>query len=406
MTHRSRLSNNPPTPFRALLLLSVALLPTAWGQTTAQDLSVSPQTSLIVSSTNDPLRVPGSDGLVHLEYDLMLTNALSLPATVTSAEVFDAGSGDLLLRLEGAALAATAWPAPTGEAIDPVPALGLAALMIDVAVPPDSVPERLTHKISYTLPAGTPGPALVARTVNGLELAVDPREPVVIAPPLRGTNWFNANGCCVPSAPHRESRWVVDGVRYVKPEMFAVDWLRLGDGRLFRGDGSRVEQYFGYGAEVVSVADGTVVYVKGDMPDTPPLTTPTTLKTLRDYAGNNVVVEIEPGVFVTYAHLQPGSPTVEVGDRVETGQLLGLLGSSGNSTGPHLHFQLSDGPDLTASNSLPFVFDRYRHLGDVDPASVSEATFTRADAPPLKVVGPARTEEGNLPVNFALQAFR
>ena len=403
MTYHFHLPNLPLATLIAALLL--AALPAAWSQSASKDLAVSPQTALFVTATNEPLRVLSSDGQAHLEYDLMLTNALSVPATVTSVEVFDELDGSSLLRLEGDMLAAMSWPAATGEAMDPIPGRGLAAVMVDVVVPPNAVPASLTHKISYTLPDGLPGPALVARAVDGFELVVDAREPVVIAPPLRGENWFNANGCCDASA-HRGSRWVVDGVRYVKPEMFAIDWVRLGDGRLFRSDGSQVEQYFSYGAEVVSVAGGTVVYVKGDMPDTPPRTPPTTLKTLRDYAGNNVVVEIRPGVFVTYAHLQPGSPTVSVGDQVKTGQVLGLLGSSGNSDAPHLHFQLSDGPDLTAANSLPFVFDRYYHLGDIDPASMSDATFTEADAPPLKIVGPARIEEGNLPLDLALQAFR
>ena len=55
-----------------------------------------------------------------------------------------------------------------------------------------------------------------------------------------------------------------------------------------------------------------------------------------DFAGNQVVVRIQPGVFATYAHLQPGSIAVGVGEQVRTGQRLGRLGSSGNSTAPHL----------------------------------------------------------------------
>jgi murein DD-endopeptidase MepM/ murein hydrolase activator NlpD len=45
-----------------------------------------------------------------------------------------------------------------------------------------------------------------------------------------------------------------------------------------------------------------------------------------------------------------------VGDRVRTGDKLGLLGNSGNTTGPHLHFQISDRPSTLDTTSLPFVF--------------------------------------------------
>jgi murein DD-endopeptidase MepM/ murein hydrolase activator NlpD len=48
---------------------------------------------------------------------------------------------------------------------------------------------------------------------------------------------------------------------------------------------------------------------------------------------------------------------VKSGDRVRRGQVLGLLGNSGNSTGPHLHFQVSSSPE--GGNGLPFVFDSF-----------------------------------------------
>jgi murein DD-endopeptidase MepM/ murein hydrolase activator NlpD len=49
--------------------------------------------------------------------------------------------------------------------------------------------------------------------------------------------------------------------------------------------------------------------------------------------------------------------TVHVGDGVQAGDKLGLLGNSGNSTGPHLHFQISDCPSTLDTTSLPFLFE-------------------------------------------------
>ena len=142
--------------------------------------------------------------------------------------------------------------------------------------------------------------------------------------------------------------------------LFAIDWIRLEDNRLFTGDGTRNEDYFAFGAEVLAVADGTVVFVRDGMPEDTPNEPPTTLHQPLDYGGNEVVLEIAPGVYAFYAHLQPGSIRVQIGETVTTGQVLGLLGNTGNSTAPHLHFQLADGPDVLTATSLPFVIDHDR----------------------------------------------
>ena len=103
-----------------------------------------------------------------------------------------------------------------------------------------------------------------------------------------------------------------------------------------------------------------------------------------------------PAVWVTYAHLQPGSIPVALGDRVTTGQLLGRLGNTGNSTGPHLHFQLADGPDVLTSNSLPFVFDRYTLAGAIDPVA-AEAAMTGDGESRLSLVGTPQTPDWHVP---------
>jgi murein DD-endopeptidase MepM/ murein hydrolase activator NlpD len=149
--------------------------------------------------------------------------------------------------------------------------------------------------------------------------------------------------------------------------------MQLQGGRLFTGDGSRNEQYFCFGADILAAAAGTVVSVREGMPEETPNQPPVAVRKAADYAGNNVVIQVGPAIWATYAHLQPGSIRVAVGDTVAEGQLLGLLGNSGNSTSPHLHFQLSDGPDILTSTSLPFVFDGYTLAGALDPELVVAA---------------------------------
>jgi murein DD-endopeptidase MepM/ murein hydrolase activator NlpD len=82
-------------------------------------------------------------------------------------------------------------------------------------------------------------------------------------------------------------------------------------------------------------------------------------------AGNHVVVDIGEGRFAFYAHMQPGSVRVKLGDKIATGQVLGLLGNSGNTDSPHLHFHVMDGPSPLVSNGLPFVFTAFTGEGQI-----------------------------------------
>ena len=79
--------------------------------------------------------------------------------------------------------------------------------------------------------------------------------------------------------------------------------------------------------------------------------------------GNHIVVRIGKGRWAFYAHMQPGSMRVRKGDRVRQGQVLGLLGNTGNTDGPHLHFHIMDGPSPLQSNGLPFVYSRFTGQG-------------------------------------------
>jgi hypothetical protein len=365
-------------------------------------------------STNDPFRVLANDGMEHLEYDLIISNVFGAPVTLAAVEVV-ALDGASLLRLEGSQLAARVQPvfysgpvpsdAADGAAIE-VPVGGMVAMTMDVLVPPDRVPSGISHRIDYAFPADDPFASLVnGRTVNGPELTLDPREPIVLAPPVRGDGWFAGDACCAADSAHRSFRVTVDGERIYKTETFAYDWLRIQDGRLFEGDGSRAEQWFNYGAEVVAAAEGTVVAVRDGMPDEEPFHRPQHVKTPRDYSGNHVVVQIAPEVWATYAHLQPGSIEVGVGDQVATGQLLGLLGNTGNSPlAPHLHFQLSDGPEIATSSSLPFVFDHYALAGTVDPEDLW-AVIENRDDPVLPIAGSPQEQNETYALGMTIQDF-
>jgi murein DD-endopeptidase MepM/ murein hydrolase activator NlpD len=79
---------------------------------------------------------------------------------------------------------------------------------------------------------------------------------------------------------------------------------------------------------------------------------------VRRLVGNHVIVRSN-AVYAAYAHLAPGSVRVDVGQHVKRGDVVGLVGSSGNSTAPHLHFQLMDNADPLVARALPAVFASY-----------------------------------------------
>jgi len=160
------------------------------------------------------------------------------------------------------------------------------------------------------------------------------------------------------------------------PEEFAFDFVRYGDsGSSHRGDGSKPSDYYAYAEPVLATADGEVVAGYDKMPDSVAAMRRAD-ESLVDYQkrlrenqaallaagiekipGNHVVLRHATGIHSVYGHLKPGSVTVAIGDRVKAGQQIGAVGTSGNSTEPHLHFHVCDAPDALQCVGLPVAFD-------------------------------------------------
>jgi hypothetical protein len=146
------------------------------------------------------------------------------------------------------------------------------------------------------------------------------------------------------------------------------------DHKTHRGDGKSNGDYLVYGQEVLAVADGTVETVVDGVPENVP-------HEENHYVipGNYVLVRHGAALFSGYMHLQPGSIRVKPGMPVKRGTVLGLVGNSGNSTEPHLHFQLQDGPDGNKSWGVEPVFERVIVTRDGRTESVPDYTFLRGD---------------------------
>ena len=321
-------------------------------------------TAILVSPIHDAQVVRGDDGKDHVEYELLVVNAVDQPVTLTSLTVLDPAAKELT-RIEGPVLLAATQTLLDKKPVTEIPASAAVSVDVDLIVPPGTAPERVTHRLVYSVPAGTSTAVFVEPPViDGPEVAINRRAATVIKPPVKGDGWLSTSACCTPNV-HRDLRVAVNGRRIETPETFAVDWALLKGDRVYEGDGSRNDQFYGYGADVYAVANGTVVSVQDGKPDATP-NKAMTPKTLSDFGGNQVMLEIAPKVYAVYAHLQPGSLRVKVGDTVKVGATLAKIGNTGPSLGPHLHFGLLNRPDLFTGRSLPFVIDSYTLAGRAD----------------------------------------
>jgi hypothetical protein len=320
-------------------------------------------TAILVSPIHEAQVVRGDDGMDHVEYELLVVSVFSEPVTLSSVTVLDP-AGKELMRIQGDALAAATQTLFAKIATPVIPASAAVSVDVDLILPPGTAPERVKHRIAYTLAADSKLALMIdSLQVDGPEVTINRRPALVIKPPLRGSGWLAAVGCCKPNI-HRDLRIAIDGRRIETGETFAIEWNRVKNDKIYDGDGKKLEQHYAFGQDVLAVADGTIVSTHDGIPDQTPfqLMLP---KTKEDYGGNRVMLKIAPNVFAVYEHLQPGL-TVKVGDAVEAGSPLGKIGNTGPSEGPHLHFGLLDNPDIFSGRSLPFVFDSFSLVGAAD----------------------------------------
>jgi Peptidase family M23 len=334
-----------------------------------------------------------AEGKTRLAYEIWATNLARAAGRVVELQV-RAGAGEPVLDLTGADLTA-AWRSMTfGDSAGTISGGGTALIYLWVSLPAGRpVPSVLTHRLIVTTGDST---ATRRDTLDGYEVAVRGEAPV-ISPPFDGGPWVAANGPGNTSG-HRRTTIPLGGRARIA-QRFATDWVKLGpDGRLFHGDSTVNSNWYGWGTRVVAVADGIVTETKDGIPENVPLApkraVPITLETV---GGNHVIIDLGQGNYAFYAHLQPGSVKVKVGDRVRRGQQIGLLGNTGNSDAPHLHLHLGDANSPLGSEGVPFVFDRFERLGRTGGFEQVMAGWTAS--------GPAEAAAREIPLEDAVVRF-
>jgi len=334
-----------------------------------------------------PPTVAVSDSGAFVAYELHVTNLTPTPMTLRRVDVIDDASHATVLSLaDSALLRVIARPAPDiPVAARATIGAGLRAYVylwipVDANHPPATLRHRLTFKAQRTDSA-----AMADSSLDVLEGTVTPvaRDVVVISPPIRG-EWAAFNG---PSNSSGHRRLVLGLYGYVAiGQRFAIDFLQLDStGASHHGDPSKNENYYAYGTPLLAVADGIVVATKDSIPqNVPGLNSRAVPITLVTVGGNHVAIDIGHGRYALYAHVQPGSLRVKVGDHVKRGQVVALLGNSGNSTEPHVHFQIADGPTFLSSEGIPYATD-FDVIGNCGVAGTPAAIVCSRHAPtPVK----------------------
>jgi hypothetical protein len=328
-------------------------------------------TPLVATPLTSPNPVLGSDDKTHLAYELVLMSMAASPVGIDKIETLDAESGAVLGTLEGDGLARMLRLNGGAKGTE-LPAAGGGFVFMDVTLPKGAaIPKSLKHRFKISV-ANAPGAGAAGDhdpappPPQELSFVGDPlpvgAPAVVVAPPLKGKHWVMGGGCCTPYSYHRGATLPLNGAVHVA-ERFAIDFVQLNDkNMLIDGPMEKLSSYAYFGDEIYAVADGTVVGTEDGLPEQVPGKLPDDA-TIQMAAGNHVVVDIGQGRFAFYAHMQPGSVKVKVGDKVITGQVLGLLGNSGNTDTPHLHFHVMDGPSPLVANGLPYAFTSFTGEG-------------------------------------------
>ena len=366
-----------------------ARIPPGYGHPPA---NLTPLTLRVLEPSIEP--VPATDGLIHLAYAAQATNTQGTPATIVSVVPVDPLAGfsptgsNLITDTQGRSVAGkvklfvTPPPDDTvpddGPGMEPVPGFstrvpagGSGLMFFDVTyTDPAQVPRLLAHAITLASPSGGPGTPMLTNPVP-----VGCKALAVLHPPLVGHGWLAAGGCCTYAAYHRTAVPPINGILQAGEE-FAIDYTQLGpDNTCCHGPPQSLSSWWGYGTPVLAAGPGVVVEAVDRLPDQQPVGTISPGLPIADYGGNRIIEDIGGGRYILYAHFEPGTipAWVRHGVHLSAGELIGRVGNSGNSTSPHMHFQLMDAPSPFDATGLPFVFDTQLLEGTV--SETEEADF-------------------------------
>ncbi len=291
----------------------------------------------------------------QLVYELHLTNFSSHPLELNGLAI---KAGDTPVKTysrdELPAVIDLVGPPEANSRIIPIGRR--AVVYIGAPVPAAYLRGSISHSLTLSKIDTNEGDFTISGGTATPEAAALPR----LSPPLRGGPWVAVYDPGMERG-HRRVFYATEGSATL-PGRFAIDYMKVDTkGKLSSGDANIPANHHGFGAEVLAVADGTIVAVRDDVPD-PATVSGRPRPGIADASGNFVMLDIGGGRIATYEHLKQGAP-VAVGDRVKAGQVVGFLGFTGQASAPHLHFHLADRASILGAEGQPYVVTSLTRLG-------------------------------------------
>ncbi len=339
--------------------------------TPAVPAATAAQSDATVTMTNPvaPIPVPSTNG-INLAYELELQGlGTSVPEKI---EILNAATGSILYTPDAKVWART-WqpasnPSPTAEERrSGTLKVSVPRVSVWFKVSPNAVPDKLVHRLTLNRSAG----GLPPLTITGGEVTVrKDAKPVVIGSPVKGPGWVVME-TSLPTTHHFLMPITIND-RTTVDQRYAQDWFYIDPvtGNAAVGNATLARNFLGYGKELYAVADGTVVVARDGVPENEIIyhKIPFAFET---GTGNTVVIDIGDGKYAGYCHIVPGSVGVKVGDRVKEGDVIGLMGNTGQSDLPHLHFEVVTGkPSIIGAEGYPFVYREYSQVAETIDESV------------------------------------
>jgi hypothetical protein len=357
-------------------------------------------TPVILAMQDAPVPFFGSDGRTHLVYELWLKNFTSGKVTVEKVEIL--GDDKVIGALDAAEIGRRLQPAGLREPAGAMAPSTEALLFIHVVMPEGQVaPKKLAHRVLVRAEAAPPGMQEITET--GGEGSVEALPVAIIGPPLRGDRYISADSCCDASR-HTRAALPVNGRVWIA-QRYAVDWEQLDEqGRIYQGPAADVNSYTIYGKEALAVADAKVASVIDGLPNQTPGQYPTNIP-IEQADGNSVVLDLGGGRYALYAHFQPHSIRVHRGDAVKGGQVIGLVGNSGNSVAPHLHFHVMSTPSALASSGLPYEIESYQITGTTPGTAAFDEAESKGTPLAITPLSPPRQVTHGLPLDQLIISF-
>lgn len=183
--------------------------------------------------------------------------------------------------------------------------------------------------------------------------------------------WYTANGGVTKSTSHS---WDI------LPQRFAYDFMIVDEeGKSYHGNKQDLCSYYCYGKDILAPADGVVVSIKSSFPDCRIMSDGQPDPDTPDIGGNRIIIKHSKNEYSAICHLMPKSVTVQKGQTVRRGDVIAKCGNSGNTTEPHIHFQIQNTPHFYSCIGIPILFSKIQsklyekhHIVDTRPLPEKE----------------------------------